>query len=247
LEALGTDHIDHYRLAPVDTLEQLTAALKPDGAQRAIEEAREAGKISYTGLTGHRPEVLMEALKTGRFDTVLFVLNMTSWTDQNQRLIELARHLGVGTMVMRPLDHGILQPSPALRFALASGVDTVLCGMYSPAEIEHNLVFVEREIDAVERDALLREAADMSSGCLRCTGPKGPPCKCSEGIDVCHIVLVSRYRAKYGLLPGAELQWSTHAEAAKGCTECGLCEERCPAKLSIVPLIHQAAASWPPS
>ena len=33
--------------------------------------------------------------------------------------------LGVGTMVMRPLEHGVLCPDPALRFALASGVDTV--------------------------------------------------------------------------------------------------------------------------
>ena len=108
LEALRTDHIDHYRLAPVDTLETLEAALEPDGAQRAIEEAREAGKISYTGITGHRPEVLMEAIKTGRFDTVLFALNMSSWTAQNRALIELCQELEVGMMLMRPLDHGIL-------------------------------------------------------------------------------------------------------------------------------------------
>ncbi|MBN1582433.1 MAG: aldo/keto reductase, partial [Anaerolineae bacterium] len=52
LEALQTDHIDHYRLAPVDTHEMLAQALAPGGAQQAIEEARKAGKISYTGITG---------------------------------------------------------------------------------------------------------------------------------------------------------------------------------------------------
>ena len=53
--------------------------------------------------------------------------------------------------------------------------------------------------------------------------------------------LNSRYRAQYGLLPTAELQWSTIAEAAKRCDECGHCEERCPARLRIIPSIHEAA------
>jgi predicted aldo/keto reductase-like oxidoreductase len=241
LEALQTDHIDHYRLAPVDSRELLTQALAPDGAQRAIEEAREAGKISYTGITGHRPEVLIAALETGRFDTVLFVLNMVTYNEQNRRLIRLAADLGVGMMVMRPLDHGVLRPDPALRFALASGVDTVLCGMYSPLEIDLNLAFAGTAPGEAERTALRQEAEALSTGCLRCQGPDGPPCKCPLGIDVRQIMLLSRYRAKHGLLPAAEFQWSTVAEAAKRCDECMHCEEQCPAALRIVPLIHEAA------
>jgi predicted aldo/keto reductase-like oxidoreductase len=241
LEALKTDHIDHYRLAPIDTHEVLAQALAPDGSQRAIEEAREEGKISYTGITGHQPEVLMAALETGRFDTVLFVLNMVTYNEQNQRLIQLASDLGVGMMLMRPLEHGLLCPDPALRFALASGVDTVLCGMYSPLEIDHNLASAGEKPGEPEVASLRREAGNLSSGCLHCQGRDGPPCKCPLGIDVRQIVLLSRYRAKYGLLPSAELQWSTVAEAAKRCDECMQCEERCPAELTIVPSIHAAA------
>ncbi len=243
LEALRTDHLDHYRLAPLDTPEMLAQALAPDGAQRAIEEAQEAGKISYTGVTGHRPEVLMAALETGRFDTVLFVLNMVVYNEQNRRLIDLATDLGVGMMVMRPLDHGMLRPDPALRFALASGVDTVLCGMYSPLEIDRDLAFAGEKPSEGEQAALRQEAEALSTGCLRCQGPDGPPCKCPLGIDVRQIMLLSRYRDKHGLLPAAELQWSTLAEAAKRCDECMHCEERCPAKLRIVPSIHETAQS----
>jgi predicted aldo/keto reductase-like oxidoreductase len=241
LEALQTDHIEHYRLAGMDTDEVLAQALSPDGAQRAIEEAREAGKISYTGITGHRPEALMAAMKTGRFDTVLFVLNMGAYNEQNRRLIRLAADLGVGTMLMRPLDHGVLCPDPALRFALASGVDTVLCGMYSPLEIDRNMAIAGTEPDKAERAALCREAEALSTGCLRCQGRDGPPCKCPLGIDVRHIMLVGRYRAKHGLLPAAEFRWSTIAEAAKRCDECMHCEKQCPASLTIVPSIHEAA------
>ena len=141
----------------------------------------------------------------------------------------------------RPLDHGALRPDPALRFALASGVDTVLCGMYSPLEIERNLAIAGAEPDEAERASLRREAETLSTGCLSCQGPEGPPCKCPLGIDVRHIMLIGRYRAKYGLLPAAELQWSTVAEAAKRCDECMHCEEQCPAALSIVPSVHEAA------
>jgi predicted aldo/keto reductase-like oxidoreductase len=184
---------------------------------------------------------LMAALETGRFDTVLLILNMVTYNEQNRRLIQLAADLGVGTMVMRPLDHGALRPDPALRFALASGVDTVLCGMYSPLEIDTNLAFAGTRPDELEQASLRQEAEALSTGCLRCQGPDGPPCKCPLGIDVRQIMLVSRYRAKYGLLPAAEFQWSTVAQAARRCNECMQCEERCPAALSIVPSIHEAA------
>ena len=39
--------------------------------------------------------------------------------------------LGVGMMLVRPLDHGAACSDPARRFALASGVDTVLYSFVS--------------------------------------------------------------------------------------------------------------------
>jgi uncharacterized protein len=243
LEALGTDHIDNYRLAPVDDLETLTKALQPSGALRALEDAREEGKISHTGLTGHVAEVLIKALETDRFDTVLFVLNMASYAEPVERLIETAKRHRVGTMVMRPLDHGALSPARALRFALSTEVDTVLCGMYSPLEVDRNLAVANAEPTRAERDALVKEARRLSSGCLRCRGNGADlPCNCPKGIDVRLIMLMSRFRAEYGLLSNAEFQWSTAAESAKACDECGDCVEGCVAGLDILPYVHGAAA-----
>ena len=246
LQALQTDHIDNYRLAPIDDMETLAKALQPGGAMQALEDARAAGKISYTGLTGHRPEVLIQAMETGKFDTVLFVMNMAIYSAILERLIETSRRLNVGTMVMRPLDHGALPPEKAMRFALASGVDTVLCGMYSPLEVDQNLAVAAIEPSAAERDSLLAEARELSTGCVRCSGGSaGVPCKCPQHIDVPFIMMLSRFRARYGLLPQAEFRWSTVAESCRACDDCGQCEEGCPEKLSIVPLIHQAAARNP--
>jgi predicted aldo/keto reductase-like oxidoreductase len=161
-----------------------------------------AGKISFTGVTGYQLDVLMAALETDRFDTVLFVMNMATFTEQYRQLLQLAKHLGVGTMVMRPLDHGALPPTRALRFALASEVDTVLCDMYSAMEIDQNLAIAGTEPSGPERETLMREAQELSTGCLRCGGPSGPPCKCLKGIDVRTVLMLSRSAAQ--LLVGAD-------------------------------------------
>ena len=55
----------------------------------------------------------------------------------------------------------------ALHFALASGVVTVLCGMYSPLEIDTNLAFAGAAPDEAEQAALRREAEALRTGCLR--------------------------------------------------------------------------------
>ena len=38
----------------------------------------------------------MAALETGRFDTVLFVLNMVTYNEQNRQLIQMATDLRAG-------------------------------------------------------------------------------------------------------------------------------------------------------
>jgi predicted aldo/keto reductase-like oxidoreductase len=243
-QALQTDRIDNYRLAPVDTLDVLDKALSRDGALRAIEEAQASGRVGYTGITGHRPDVLMRALETGRFDTVLFVLNMGTYTAEKRALMELAETLDVGTMVMRPLAHGAFPPDPALRFALASGVDAVLCGMYSPLELDRNLTLAADPPGDTAWQRLRNDAASLGTGCTRCGGGAAVvPCRCPHGIDVRAIMTLIGVRARHGLLPDAESRWSTYAEAAKRCDDCRQCERGCPDTLSIVPRIRDAAAT----
>ena len=245
LKALRTDHIDAYRLAPIDSFELLEKALAPGGAQDGLDQAHAEGLIGGTGLTGHNHAVLIKAIETGRFDTVLFVGHMGIYTDVVRRLIETARRLNVGTMIMRPLGHHVLPPDPALRFALSSGVDTVLCGMYSPQEVDENLAIAQQAAPSdAERAALLAEARTLSTGCIRCGGDiRTMPCACPHAIDVRFLMMMSPFRERHGLLPIGEQEWSTAAQAATLCDDCGLCERNCVEHLGIIPWIHAAAAS----
>src|ERR687883_165414 len=75
LKELQTDHLDLIQIHAVNTMADLEAALAPDGALAALEEARRQGMTRFVGVTGHsRPSVLAHALERYDFDTVLVAL-----------------------------------------------------------------------------------------------------------------------------------------------------------------------------
>lgn len=72
---LQTDHVDLVQVHAVNTMADLDAALAPDGAVAALEEARGQGMTRFVGITDHaRPWVLARALERYNFDTVLMVV-----------------------------------------------------------------------------------------------------------------------------------------------------------------------------
>ena len=240
LQALRTDYMDIYEII-FGREEDLQKILGEDGALQALLEAKEEGKIGFIGVGGHRPELLAQALKTGHFDTVLFHFNMVQLRALNE-LIPIAREVGAGTLVMRPIGHGALAPvSRTLRFPLSCpGVDVVLCGMYSTSEIDENMAISEAEPTQEEWKSLLAEAEALeNTGCTLC----GYCSACPKKISIGSIMTLIRYRQKHSLLPESEAQWRSYAEKAKMCDECGLCEEKCPYSLSIVPVIREASLS----
>lgn len=84
LTRLGVDHVDLIQLHNlVDPLEWETA-LGPDGALRAVVEARDAGLARFIGVTGHGTTVAARhraSLERFDFDTVLLPFNATQLRD----------------------------------------------------------------------------------------------------------------------------------------------------------------------
>jgi len=210
----------------------------PGGAMEGLEQAKAQGKIGHVGMTGHRPEVLANAVRTGRVEAVLFVFNMVYREPLNE-LIPLAKERGVGTMVMRPLSHAELKPvSKSLAYVLTSGIDTSLCGMYSIAEVDENVAVANTAFTPEEIQALQEEGRTLpNNGCCNCGA-----CSCPYGIEIPYLLKMTPYRDRYGLLPVGERHWQTQAENAKKCDECGKCEEDCPYNLSIIPVIKEIAS-----
>jgi len=141
LDRLQTDHVDLIQVHAVNAWADLEQALAPDGAVAALEQARDEGLVRFIGITGHaRPELLAEALRRYRFDTVLSALGAADRlvTAPEEFLLPVARDRNAGVIAMKVLGHGeIANRELALRYALGlPGVSLAIVGMKSPEEID---------------------------------------------------------------------------------------------------------------
>ncbi|UCD10229.1 MAG: aldo/keto reductase, partial [Dehalococcoidales bacterium] len=106
LDRLQVSNFDLFQFHGVDDLDTLETILNPGGALEAVLEARQQGLIKYIGITGHRPNVYVEALKQFDFDTVLFPLSRVHAAHFNQDndfrlLLDLAKQNDVGTITIK--------------------------------------------------------------------------------------------------------------------------------------------------
>lgn len=265
LRQLQIDKLDLIQIHGVDTEEDLEMCLAKGGALKAMQEAKKAGKIDYIGISGHQNKVLVKAIKTGEFDTVIATYNPLNH-DAAQELFPLAIELDMGIMAMKPLDGGLLALIPeavqfkvadraictaeaALRFALSNPqITTVLTGMVTVAEVDEDvpLGYVPQEMSTEEKRLLQERAKSLiytfCQGCGYCLP------LCPVGIDIPRVFRLQVLLEQYGLE-----QYARHAYHGYGygggfkaqvalCTDCQACMERCPSQLDIPSLLKKADA-----
>jgi aryl-alcohol dehydrogenase-like predicted oxidoreductase len=171
LKELQTDHVDLVQIHAVNTVADLEAALAPDGAIAALEEARRQGMTRFVGITGHsRPWVLARALERYAFDTLLVAIGPVDRlvNAPEEVLLPLAQARQAGVIAMKVYAHGELkQRGLALRYALGlPGVSLAIVGMEDEAQIDENVRLAEAvtALGEGEMDALLAEAKGLLDG-----------------------------------------------------------------------------------
>jgi hypothetical protein len=90
------------QLHGIDTDEVLQKVIAKDGALAALKEAKAQGQIDFIGISGHNPHVLVKAIETHEFDTVLVPLNILDRIP-TENLLSVANELGVGVVIMKSL------------------------------------------------------------------------------------------------------------------------------------------------
>src|SRR5918911_2250576 len=144
LQELQTDHVDLVQIHALNAMADLEAALAPDGAISALEEARRQGMTRFVGITGHaRPQVLAHALERYDFDTVLVALGAVDRLVSGPEtvLLPVAQRKDAGVIAMKVYGHGELkQRDLALRYALGlPGVCIAILGMEEEEQIDENV------------------------------------------------------------------------------------------------------------
>jgi aryl-alcohol dehydrogenase-like predicted oxidoreductase len=179
LDRLRTDCIDlvqHHEILRYDDPHRV---FDDEGANRALVDAKKAGKIRYIGFTGHKdPHIHLHMLDVARdhgflFDTVQMPLNVM---DAHYRSFgtlvvpELVKQ-GIGVLGMKPMANGIIlksktaSPIECLHYAMHLPTSVVITGVDSMDILDQacDAARTFRPLSHTELTALLLKTARAAS------------------------------------------------------------------------------------
>jgi predicted aldo/keto reductase-like oxidoreductase len=179
LRRLGTDCIDLVQHHEVIRFEDPHRIFDEEGANAALIEARQAGKLRYIGFTGHKdPRIHLHMLEVAdeagfAFDTVQMPLNvMDAHYRSFERMVlpELVKR-NTGVLGMKPLANGVILKSgvvtaiECLQYALNLPTSVVITGIDSLARLEQafDAARTFRPMDEAQRSALLAKTATAAA------------------------------------------------------------------------------------
>ena len=235
---LRTDVIDIYQLHHVQYPHELQQALEPGGVLEILQREKERGRVRFIGITSHHPGVLVDALRTGHFDTAQFPYNVIE-AAHFQAVLDTARELDVGTLGMKPLSGGrLVSVEAALRFCAAHHIDCTLAGCSSIEQVEMDVAALRGplEVSEADRAAMAEEVEGLSDlFCRRCRYCEKV---CTANIPIsdvfrCHDYMVLNQNF-------ARDEYARLGARADACQDCGECEEICPYDLPVRDMLDTA-------
>jgi len=231
------------------------------GPIEAARKAKEEGLIRHISFSYHDAAANMpEIIDAGLFESVLVQYNLLDRS--NEENLSYAKSKGLGVIVMSPVGGGRLgAPSPviqgllkkkpkssaevAMRFVLSNpDVHIALSGMSTMEQLEENVelssrtghLTEEEKTGALEAVAENRKLAELyCTACDYCM-------PCPSNINIPHVFGVMNNHKVYEVTEFAKSQYKelidgtgwTKSALAPDCTECGVCETKCPQKLPII-------------
>ena len=239
LERLGTDYIDLFQFHGISDFKSLEVVLDSNGPMAAAENARKAGIIRHVGVTSHQIDVAAEAVKSGRFESLMFPFNFITCEPADQ-LLPLCREHDVGFIAMKPLAGGALDNvTIAFKYLFQFPDVLPIPGIERPHEIEEivRVLRGRREMTEAEQCETQRMRDELGTRfCRRCEYCQPCTQEIPISLMMCADTTVKR-------MPPERLFSSAFftdaVEKAANCTQCGDCEERCPYHLPIQEMLAE--------
>jgi len=238
LEQLGVEYIDLYQFHGVSDSRSLEMVLAPGGPMEMAQEAKKAGTIKHIGITSHSMDIAKEAVKTDRFETIMFPFNFIT-CEAADELIPLCREHNVGFIAMKPMAGGLLENATIAFKYLFQFPDIVpIPGIEKPHEIEEIVQILggPREMTGAEKQEMQRLIDELGTRfCRRCDYCQ----PCPEEIPISMVMNSTSFAKR---LPPERFftgRLTENMDRAANCTECGDCEERCPYELPIREIIAE--------
>ncbi len=264
LAKLGTDYVDFYHFWGINQ-KAFDEKIVPLGLMDVALKLKEKGKIRHISFSFHdTPEALKHIIDNGyAMESVLLQYNLLDRA--NEEMIQYAAKKGLGVVVMGPVGGGRLAAPTelaqklgsgnlntyelALRFVLGNpGVCCALSGMGDTTMVEQNAAVASLENPMSEEqwrtvgqslENLKKFSELYCTGCNYCQ-------PCPNGIEIPKIFQAYTYHNVYGLHELAKKTFDKYVNdekkpgaTSRDCSECGLCESKCPQHLEIRELLKK--------
>ncbi|MCU0287015.1 MAG: aldo/keto reductase [Acidobacteria bacterium] len=242
LKLLKTDYIDLYQCHNISGEDQIEKTFGPHGAIEALLKAQKEGKIRFIGITGHKPPILMQALRIFPFATVQVPLNYIEQACVPE-LLPYAKEKGLGIIAMKPVAGSAFKNVPlALRFSLAAGADVVIPGMDAVYQLAENLTALEKPgpLNTAELTILEEEKKGLEANfCRRCEYCM----PCPQGLPISFLHVLRAYFLRYNLQTWALERIANLPKSYKDCIACGECIKKCPYELDSPRIFKETLAA----
>ncbi len=231
LRMLKTDYLDIYQLHQVAQEDDWHEVTGPEGALEALMKAKAAGKVRYVGVTSHSPQMALQMVRSGLFDTVQFPFNLIEEGAKDE-LFGAVREAGMGFISMKPFGGGAIDNAEVAFKYLRAHPDVIpIPGFESVEQVDEIISIYSRPNVIDEQDLAMMENYRSELGeifCRRCEYCQ----PCPQGVMITpamgYLTVVRR------LSPPIAVEFCRKAmESVALCTECGTCIERCPYELKI--------------
>jgi predicted aldo/keto reductase-like oxidoreductase len=262
LNRLRTDRIDLIQLHGINNMNSLKKVMEADGSLESCKEARSRGLVDFIGITGHRPKVLLEAIKTNEFDTILLPLSVVT-RQALEELIPVAKDMDVGIVIMKALvckisnimtwtyaePPTLFSDEPdlkvflgedsntrirnALRWILDHDISTIALGLGNTEQVEWAVKVGEEFYGSSKEEKEKYSIQRQKEHCRDC----GLCLPCPQNLNISAILRFSDLAVTYGLRNWATKLYQPLKIKAESCNECGECEPKCPYKLPIISML----------
>ena len=167
LKRLQTDHVDLLHIHSLGRAEDLSKIEAPDGALKALLEARDQKMTRAIGMTSHTSgEVMVQAIQRHDLDCVQMALNASQNGQFEELALPAARAKNLGIIAMKVTGQEFLLNNPdgrsdidsLLRYSLSLPVTTAVVGMPRKEMLDHTIAiarafapFPETDMDRMRK------------------------------------------------------------------------------------------------
>ena len=217
---------------------------------RRLERFKREGRVGAIGMSGHVPEVALEAVQSGRLDVLMYPVNLVKHdSEPDQALYQACLEQGVGLIAMKPFYGGTLlvaqgkptgiTPWQCLDYVLAQPVSTTVPGARNAEQVRGVLSYLEASQE--ERDYRPAQAnlhTRLAGICVFCNHCL----PCPSGIDIANTLMLADWAKGGMMLEDVRASYGNLPAKASDCSECGECSARCPFGVDVASKMQEAAA-----